>query len=209
MYLAKPETVSAGGVLVLHSWWGLNSFFRDLCDRLAHEGFVALASDLYDGRVANTVAEAKELRAKMTAARKEPAYKYLIRMIGELQQEAPGDVALLGFSMGGHWAYWLAQRPELPVAQTVSFYAARGGDYSKSRSAFLAHFAETDEWVSAAGVKRLERDLARSGRDYQLHTYEGTGHWFFESNREDSYVPEAAELAWDRTLSFLHDPRSG
>jgi len=209
VYLAKPETASSGGVLVLHSWWGLNDFFRGLCDRLVEEGFVALAPDLYDGRVATSVAEAKALRAGAGASRKEPVYRYLIRMIGELQQEAPGDVGLLGFSMGGHWAYWLAQRPELPVAATVSFYAARGGDYSKSRSAFLSHFAETDEWVSAASVKGLERALKRAGREHRFHTYAGTGHWFFESDRQDAYVLAAADLAWDRTLSFLRERRSG
>ena len=195
--------------MVLHSWWGLNDFFRGLCDRLAQQGFVALAPDLYDGRVATDVAEAKTLRAKAGASRKEPAYRYLIRMIRELQEESPGDVSVLGFSMGGHWAYWLAQRPELPIAATVCFYAARGGDYSKSRSIFLGHFAETDEWVSAAGVRALERALERAGREHRFHTYEGTGHWFFESDRSDAFVPEAADLAWHRTLSFLREQRSG
>lgn len=203
MYLARSDDEPASGVLVLHSWWGLNAFFRDLCDRLAQHGFVALAPDLYGGRIATTVAEAKALRAHATASRKEPAYKYLIRMIGDLQEVAPGDIAVLGFSMGGHWAYWLAQRPELPIAATATFYAARDGDYSKSRSVFMGHFAETDEWVSAAGVKRLEQSLIRAGREYHFHTYAGTGHWFFESDRQDAYVPEAAALAWRRTVAFL------
>lgn len=203
MYLAEPESEPAGGVLVLHSWWGLNDFFRGLCDRLARHGYVALAPDLYDGRVATTIAEAKALRAQAGAARKEPVYRCLIRMIGELQRRVPGDVATLGFSMGGHWAYWLAQRPELPIAATVTFYAARDGDYSASPSAFLGHFAETDEWVSAASARRLERSLSRAGREYRLHTYDGTGHWFFEADREDAFDPEAAALAWQRTVSFL------
>ena len=146
MYLAEPESGPSGGVLVLHSWWGLNDFFRGLCDRLAQEGYAALAPDLYDGRVATTIAEAKALRARAGVSRKESAHKYLIRMIGELQHLVPGDVATLGFSMGGHWAYWLAQRPELPITATVAFCAARDGDYSNSRSAFLSHFAQTDDW---------------------------------------------------------------
>ncbi len=205
MYLAKPDNECAGGVLVLHSWWGLNGFFRGLCDRFAERGFTALAPDLYDGRVATTVAEARELRAAATASRKEPAYKYLIRMIGELGREVTGDIGVVGFSMGGHWAYWLAQRPDLPIAATVTFYAARDGDYSRSRSAFLGHFAETDEWVSAAGRRRLERSLTRAGREVRFYTYKGTGHWFFESDRDEAYAPEAAEVAWLRTESFLRE----
>jgi len=206
VYLAEPEVPTGQGILVLHSWWGLNGFFRDLCDRLASDGFVALAPDLYDGKTASTIGDAKALRAKVGASRKESAYRYLIRMIGELESRASGDVALLGFSMGGHWAYWLSRRPELPISKTVTFYAARDGDYSTSRSAFLAHFAQTDEWVSATGVRKLERSLAKAGREHAFHTYDGTGHWFFESDRPE-YDPEAAALAWERTLAFLR--RSG
>jgi carboxymethylenebutenolidase len=132
VYLARPDGASTGGILVLHSWWGLNEFFRGLCDRFADQGFTTLAPDLYGGRIAGTAAEAKALRAKVSASRKEPAYKYLVRMIGELERAATGDIAVVGFSMGGHWACWLAQRPELPIAATVTFYAARSGDYSAS-----------------------------------------------------------------------------
>jgi carboxymethylenebutenolidase len=204
VYFAAPKSDHRGAVLVLHSWWGLNSFFRRLCDRFAAKGFVALAPDLYDGRVAGTVAEAKKLRAKVTASRKEPAYKYLIRMIGELRRETGvDDIGVAGFSMGGHWAYWLAQRSDLPIVATVTFYAARNGDYSQSRSSFLAHFAETDDWVSPASVRKLERSLIRAGRAFECHTYPDTGHWFFEDDRTDVFEPEAAALAWTRTIDFL------
>jgi carboxymethylenebutenolidase len=204
VYLSAPKSDPKGAVLVLHSWWGLNRFFRRLCDRFAGQGFVALAPDLYDGRVAGTVAEAKKLRSKVTASRKEPAYKYLIRMISELRSEAgANDVGIVGFSMGGHWAYWLAQRPGLPIVATVTFYAARNGDYSGSRSSFQAHFAETDEWVSPASVRKLERSLSKAGRSFEFHTYPGTGHWFFEEDRADVFEPKGAALAWTRTSDFL------
>lgn len=165
---------------------------------------MALAPDLYDGRVAGTVAEAKKLRSKVTASRKEPAYKYLIRMIGKLRSETGADdVGVVGFSMGGHWAYWLAQRPDLPIVATVTFYAARNGDYCQSRSSYQAHFAEADEWVSPASVKKLERSLSNAGRSFEFHIYPGTGHWFFEDDRADAFEAKAAALAWSRTIDFL------
>lgn len=171
---------------------------------------MALAPDLYDGRVAGTVAEARALRAAVTASRTEPAYKYLIRMISELRGAAAADtIGVVGFSMGGHWAYWLAQRPDLPIVATVAFYAARNGDYSESRSSFLAHFAETDEWVSPAGIKKLKRSLSKAGRVFECHTYPGTGHWFFEDDRTDAFEPEAAALAWKRTIDFLRQRLGG
>ncbi len=205
-HMETPRTGRGPGVLVLHSWWGLNSFFKNLCRRLAGEGFVALAADLYDGKVAETVEDARRLRAAATASRKEPAYKYLTRMIRQLSSHEAvraGRIAVVGFSMGGHWAWWLSQRPELPIGATVAFYAARNGDYTQSPGSFLAHFAETDPYVSAAGIGRLRRSLEKAGREFAFHTYAGTGHWFFERNRADAFHPAAAEAAWERTIEFL------
>lgn len=205
-YIAIPESGSGRGIVVLHSWWGLNAFFKGLCDRLAGAGFVALAPDLYRGEVASTVEGAKRLRAQATAARREPAYKTLAAAITFLsghEAVSTPDVAVIGFSMGGHWALWLAQRPDLPIAATVVFYAARNGDFARSNSSFLFHFAENDEWVSAASVKRLKRSLDASGKNAIYYGYPGTGHWFFESDRSDAFHPEAAATAWQRTLAFL------
>jgi carboxymethylenebutenolidase len=103
-HLIIPKSGTGGGVLILHSWWGLNSFFKDLCQRFADAGFVALAADLYSGKVATTISEAKHLRAEVTAARKEPAYKYLIRLIRFLcahESVNTHRIAVVGFSMGG------------------------------------------------------------------------------------------------------------
>jgi len=202
-----PKKGTGGGVLILHSWWGLNAFFRKLCQRFADEGFVALAADLYEGQIATTINEAKRLRSATTARRKEPAYKYLIRMIHFLsahESVRSPKIAVVGFSMGGHWALWLAQRPELPIVATTTFYAARNGDYSKSPSSFLGHFAETDEWVSQAGIRKLSRSLERAGREFQFHTYPGTSHWFFERDRTDAFNAQASELAWERTIDFMN-----
>ena len=114
-------------------------------------------------------------------------------------------IAVAGFSMGGHWALWLAQRPELPITATVVFYAVRAGDFRQSKSRFLFHFAEDDDWVSAAGKKKVRRCLEVAGRDAAYYRYARTRHWFFESNRSDVYQPEAADMAWRRTLGFLQD----
>lgn len=205
-HLEIPRSGHGAGVLVLHSWWGLNPFFVDLCRRFAGEGFVALAADLYDGKVADTEEGARRLRARATASRKEPAYRYLTRIIRDLaahQAVGAGRIAVVGFSMGGHWAWWLSQRPGLPIAATVAFYAARSGDYSSSPGAFQAHFAETDPYVSAAGISRLRRCLMRAGREFSFHAYPGTSHWFFERNRADAFHPAAAEAAWGRTVDFI------
>ncbi len=207
-YIAIPKSGTGPGVLVLHSWWGLNTFFAGLCDRFSDNGFVALSPDLYGGKVASTVESAKALRAQATASRREPAYKMLIAAINYLSSHdavTTKHIAVVGFSMGGHWALWLAQRPELPIEATVIFYAARNGDFTQSNSRFLFHFAENDEWVSAASVKKLKRSLETAGKDASYFNYPGTSHWFFESDRSEAFHHEAAALAWKRTLAFLND----
>ena len=191
---------------MLHSWWGLNAFFREVCERLASKGFVALAPDLFGGKVAVTPSAAQKLRASATAGRREPVYKFLIRKIEVLRHHEAvvgSDIGQVGFSMGGHWAFWLAQRPELPIAATVSFYAARNGDFSRTRSSFLCHFAENDDWVSETAVKKLARHFDRVGVPATFHQYPRTGHWFFESDRTDSFEAKAAALAWKRTIGFF------
>lgn len=207
-YVAVPKSGSGPGVLVLHSWWGLNPFFKELCDRFAQAGFVALAPDLYAGRVATTPQEAKALRSESTAKRKTPAYKLLTAAIEQLRTHEAVEgsgVALVGFSMGGHWALWLAQRPDLPIAHTVVFYAARDGNYTESKSRFLVHFAESDNWVSTASAKKLKASLAAAKADATFYTYPNTTHWFFESDRKDAYKKTAAASAWKRTIAFLKE----
>ncbi|MEI2812176.1 MAG: dienelactone hydrolase family protein [Nocardioides sp.] len=115
-------------------------------------------------------------------------------------------VGQIGFSMGGHWALWLSKqsRPEIPpITATSVFYATRGGDFTASTSAFQFHLAETDPFVTKAGVAHQERQLRAAGRQVELHRYPGTGHWFFEQDRPDSYDSAAANLAWRRTVKFL------
>jgi carboxymethylenebutenolidase len=204
-YVARPQGAVAGKVLVLHAWWGLNDFIRRLCDRLAEQGFLAAAPDLYEGDVATTPEQAEAMRDKQ---RREPAEQRVLRAAMALVAEAPHDgrsIGVLGLSLGAYFAMELAQRPDLPLAATVIFYDARGGDYAKSRSAFQGHYAETDPFVSDEERAGLAHDLAAAGKVPDFHVYPGTGHWFFETDRPEAYDETAAELAWRRVLAFLRE----
>ncbi len=189
------------GVLVLHAWWGQNAFFKGFCQRLADEGFTVAAPDLYHGLVAGTIAEAKKLRGtlKGTAVQAE-----LLVAIEKLKAVcATGSLGLVGISLGGWWGLWLAMQTNAPFSVVSIFYGARGGDYSASRAAFQFHWAESDDYVSASAMKGQIKDLKAAGRPAEFHTYPGTAHWFFESDRPDAYQAEAAALAWQRTITFL------
>ena len=113
------------------------------------------------------------------------------------------SVSIIGFSMGGHWAIWLSQRPELPIRATVVYYSARAGSFKDSHSSFLAHFAEDDPWVSRASRKKMEAEIAKAGRPYKAHDYIGTRHWFAEKDRPREYNVKSASLAFARTIAHL------
>lgn len=192
-------------MLVLHAWWGLTDFFRNFCARLAQEGFVALAPDLYSGKTARTIEEAERLRGTL---KQKPAASKILSAFEDLQQlpaVTANGLGVVGFSLGAYWALWLAQqKPEAIRAVTV-FYGARGGDYRGSKAAYLGHFAETDLYESITAVKELEQKLRGANRPTNFYVYPGTGHWFFEEDRKDAYNEEAARLAWERTVAFFRD----
>jgi carboxymethylenebutenolidase len=191
--------------LVIHAWWGLTSSVREFCDGLAREGFIAVAPDLFAGHVAATPAEARRLRAER---RRAPTYKTLTAVVARLEAQEPKGrrrVGVVGFSMGGHWALWLSQRPALPIAACVTYYGARSGDFSRSRASYQGHFAEHDPWVSPAALARLKRALHEANRPAEFYEYPGTGHWFAESDRTDAFRPRAAAQARTRTVRFLQE----
>lgn len=206
-YLALPEGGGGPGVLVLHAWWGLNDTMRAVCTRLAEAGLVAFAPDLYHGKVTDTIAEAeilvKALDANYLQARAEIADA--TRFLGERTGQGERGVAVLGFSLGASYALDLAAADPKHIRSVVIFYGTGGDDHSSSSAAYLGHFAENDPFEPQSSVDNLEESLRRAGRPVSFYQYPGTGHWFFEPDRTDAYNPAAADLAWERTLTFLRD----
>lgn len=206
-YVAAPsDGRSAPGVLVLHAWWGLNDTMRGICDRLAAEGFVALAPDLFgDGSVATTPREAEALvKAVSDSAVVERAEQGLHALLGHPAAEG-GRAGVIGFSFGAAYALWLSRRrPE--VVAVVTFYGTEGGEgeFATSQAAYLGHYAPGDEWEPDELVDATETAIRAGGRTVAMHRYEGTRHWFFEPDRPE-FDPAAAGLAWQRTVAFLHE----
>ena len=203
-FLAIPPAGKGPGVLVLHAWWGLNDTLKAFCTRLAESGFVAFAPDLYHGKVADTIvgAEAlgKALDANHLQAKADIADATLF--LNERAGQADHGLAVIGFSLGANYALDLATADPEHIHSVVLFYGTGGDDFSNSRATYLGHFAENDEFEPQSNVDELEESLRRAGRPVTFYRYSGTGHWFFEPDRPQ-YNPAAANLAWDRTLTFL------
>ena len=183
--------------------------FTGVCDRLAEAGFVAVVPDLYDGRTASTIDEAMALRKWLepreadAEAAVSAAAQHLLRDPAVTSPRMGG----IGFSMGSWYLLDLLTR-EPALGAAVVVYG--GSDYGsglarQTRAAILGHFAEQDEWeVPVEETLRAQDEWRQAGLDVTFHIYPGTGHWFFEENRPDAYNATAAELAWERTVEFLH-----
>lgn len=206
-YLALPEMGAGLGVVVIQEWWGLVPHIKDVADRLAAAGFVALAPDLYHGATTTEPDDAGKMMMSMaleTASRDMAgAVDYLLG----LDATTGSGVGAIGFCMGGGMVLWLSTlKPE--VTACVPFYGAIPWDqvqpdYSASQASYLGHYAVNDGWATLDGAKKLEQHLEQLGRDVTFHYYEGTDHAFFNDTRPEAYNAEAAELAWERTLEFF------
>lgn len=198
-YLAVPEQGSGPGVLVLHAWWGLNDFFKQVCDRLAQEGFIALAPDLYHGKTTTSIDEADQLSSSMED---DEVSQNLAASIGYLFKQ-PGirgkALGVVGFSLGGFLALGLKDH----IAAIVTFYGTTAPDRVLAQADVLGHFAEHDDFEPPEQVHEFEEAIRSSGRQVTFFTYPGTHHWFFEANRPE-YDVDAARVAWERTIEFLH-----
>ena len=197
-YLASPEG-GGKGVLVLHAWWGLKPFFKVVCDRLAEQGFIALAPDLRDGKIAKTIDEAKELMEKsdgqLVGDTVMAAKEHLRGMVN-------GKIGIVGFSMGGAWALITAAYKPEQIAAIVLYYGNEGVDYEKITAKVMGHYSDNDEWEPNEFVEKTFAAFKAAGANATLHLYPGVGHWFVEEDRPE-YEPAAAKLAWERTFEYL------
>ncbi len=203
-YVVTPDSGTGPGVMVLHSWWGLTPFFKGVADRLADAGFVALAPDLCAGERAAPPDEGEALQAASSPNETAALVLSAADALAHLPATTGPGIGVVGFSMGGSWALWAATRLPDTVPAVVTFYGATDLDPEPGRAAVQAHFADLDELVSDDEKVTLEAELRLLGRDVEVHHYAGTGHWFFEADHPAAHDPIAADLAWERTLAFLH-----
>jgi carboxymethylenebutenolidase len=206
-FLAVPPTGKGPEVLVLHAWWGLNDTIKAFCTVLAESGFVAFAPDLYHGKVADNIADAEILGAALDAnhVQAKAEIAEATRFLNERAGQTGGGLAVIGFSLGAYYALDLAAADPEHIRSVVLFYGTGPADHTKSRAAYLGHFAENDEFEPQSNVDELEESLRRADRPVTFYRYSGTGHWFFEPDRTQAFNQAAATLAWERTLAFLRE----
>jgi len=206
-YLAKPSDAEPGGpaLIVIHEWWGLNDNIRMMTDKLAGEGYTALAVDLYNGKVAETSDSAgtyaRSVQEEQAVDNLTQAYQYLT---GE---QGAQNVGTIGWCFGGAWSLQTALAHPDKIDATVIYYGrlvTNTEQLKQLQMPILGIFGAEDDGIPAETVREFESALNNVGVTNAIHIYEGADHAFANPSGT-RYNKEAAEDAWQKTTQFLQE----
>ena len=210
-YLAKPKGAGPSpAVIVIQEWWGPNDHIKDVAERYAREGYVALAPDLYHGKVTADPNEAGKL---MGALNREDAVKDLLGAVAHLRglKEVRGDrIGVTGFCMGGSYALLLPCRSK-DIRAAAPYYGEIPDEATLKNLAcpILYIYGDADFWITKDEVKRLEATLKKLNKHGEVKIYPGAPHGFFNDTRKDVHRPTEAQDAWRRTLDLFANHLKG
>lgn len=207
-YLSTPASGKGAGVIVIQEWWGLVGHIRDVTDRFAAEGFVALAPDFFHGAKTDEPDEAMRLVMGMAMDQAARDIQGAARYLDSRDEVTSDGVGVVGFCMGGSLALWSgALADEVKVA--VAFYpgvpwekmSPTWGNYA-NKSAMI-HASEDDGTSQADGIQTAVKGIENAGGTVEVHDYPGSHHAFFNNERPEVYDKAHADTAWRRTLDLL------
>lgn len=197
-------------IIMIHEWWGLNDNVRAMADRLAGEGYMVLAIDLYDGRTASTPAEARALMLEVVES-PELARENIRGAYEFLATTGAPRIGSLGWCFGGGWSLNTAKLYPDQLDASVIYYGQVTDDEESLRPLnvpLLGLFAAEDSGIKVASVEAFRDTLERLRKDYEVHIYPGVGHAFANPTGRN-YNADAASDAWAKTVEFLARHLSG
>lgn len=201
--LKEPALGSGPGVLVLHSGRGLTDFVNGLCGRLARQGFVAMAVDLFDGETPETVEEATQVKEALDTKSTKRLLQDSATFLRDYDAVSRREIGILGLGYGAEWACWLASDMPDVIGSIVLFYGYRDVHWETVTAPVLGHFAEIDHEIPVSRVNDIREEVWAAGVHTDFFVYSGTEPSFFEQDSSARYSPQAANLAWERTVEFL------
>jgi carboxymethylenebutenolidase len=205
-YFSAPSDVfePLPALIVIHEWWGLNDNVRAMADRLAGEGYMVLAVDLYGGKTAATPEEARALMLEVVED-PEPAKDNIRAAYEFLTTTGAPRVGSLGWCFGGGWSLNTALLFPDDLDASVIYYGRVTDDEDKLRpinTPILGLFAADDTGIKVESVEAFRAALERLRKDHEVHIYPGVGH-AFANPTGSNYNAAAAEDAWAKTTEFL------
>jgi carboxymethylenebutenolidase len=205
-YLASPGTRGRHPALVvIHEWWGLNDWVKEQARKFAEQGYVALAVDLYRGKVAADPETAHELSRGLPQDR---GVRDLVAAFGYLASRRDVDknkIASVGWCMGGGYSLQLAVN-EPKLAACIVNYGALPTDpaiIAKILAPMLGNFGGQDHGITPDDVHAFEKAMKAAGKSFDPKIYPDAGHAFENPNNKTGYRAEDAADAWTRMVNFL------
>jgi carboxymethylenebutenolidase len=204
-FLAVPEQPGRyPGVIVIHEWWGLNDWVKEQTQKIAEQGYVVLAVDLYRGKTATDPNEAHELMRGLPQDRAvrdmQAAFDFL-----SARKDVNGRIGSVGWCMGGGYSLQLAIHQPRLAACVVNYGAlpTDPNDIQQIGAPVLGNFGGQDHGITPADVKAFQKSLTALGRYVDIKIYDDAGHAFENPNNQTGYKPADAADAWARTIAFL------
>ncbi len=215
-YKSGEETVNAvlytpqgkgpfPALVVIHEWWGLNDWVKDEASKLADLGYVALAIDLYRGKVATTSEEAHEIMRGVPSDRANRDLLAASSFLRSQKNVNPGKVGAIGWCMGGGYALDLAIADPKLKAVVINYghLASDQATLQKINAAVLGIFGGQDKGIPPADVNKFEADLKALGKPVEIKIFPDAGHAFENPNNKQGYRADDAKQAWELTTAFL------
>lgn len=193
------------GIVVIHEWWGLNDWVKEQASKLAGEGYVALAIDLYRGKVATTPDEAHEIMRGVPEDRAKRDLHAAVEFLKSQPNVKQDRVASIGWCMGGGYSLDVALQEPALTATVINYghLATDPGSLKNINAALLGIFGGQDRGISVDDVKKFEQTLKQQGKKIEVVIYPDAGHGFENPNNTAGYRADDAADAWKRTVSFL------
>ena len=201
-YFISPSEGPGPGVLLLHSFWGLNRAAKDTANDLSDAGFTVLAPDLLDGETHEDPDAAFAALATTDMNVVASLIQSSVSILRRASADPAAPIGVVGFGSGASWALWLSARFTDEVSTVVTYYGSQSIPMDGSTASYLCHWAERDENVSDLEVADLGLSLQMAKREFRFEHHEGTVDGFAEAGRP-GYDGEASAVAWRQTTEFL------
>src|SRR5438094_4232096 len=192
-------------IIVIHEWWGLNEWVKDQASKLADQGYVALAVDLYRGKVATTPDMAHEIMRGVPEDRAKRDLHSAFAFLSAQPNVKKDRIASIGWCMGGGYSLDVALQEPTLAAAVINYghLAVDAESLKKINAPILGIFGGKDRGIPVEDVKKFEQQLKQMGKKVEIIIYPDAGHAFENPNNKDGYRADDAADAWKRTVEFL------
>jgi carboxymethylenebutenolidase len=192
-------------IIVIHEWWGLSEWVKEQTEKFAANGYIALAVDLYEGKVTIDPSIARKLKRRLRQEQTLGELKAAFDYLASRPEVDPKHIGSLGWSMGGGFAVQFAIHEPRLAACVVNYgpLPADIADIRKIDAPVLGIFGSLDRGTRPDKVRGFEASMKAAGKRVEIRIYDGAGHGFENPANQTGYRPAAAADAWSHTLEFL------